>query len=165
MVIFPRVMIPESFTNALRTFNSVVGNKARWAVDRSTALALQGFDLEPGDIDILTDREGAYRIQGLLAGYAVRPVAYSESNKYRSHYGSFSIDGVRVEVMGDFQECRNGTWGETRALSTVKISQVALGNDTIPVVSLESLRADGYLSKRIGREAGTDPRSPGLTPR
>jgi hypothetical protein len=146
-------VLPERCRTAVEHFAAVVGSHARWAVDGSAALALQGIDVEPADVDILTDTEGAYRIQELLAEYAVKPVAYGETNRYRSHFGRFSVGGTEIDVMGDLKVYRNGTWSETQNPSTVKISQVVLGGNSIPVVSLDTLRATGYLSERTQRHA------------
>jgi hypothetical protein len=149
--------ISEKFIKVLGDFINIVGNKVKWwAVDGSMALALQGVDLEPGDIDILTDREGAYKIQELLTKYAIRPVSYGETNKYRSHFGIFSIDGVKIDVMGDMSTYRNGRWCEIHDPLNIKISQIVLGSNTIPVVSLDTLKKQGYLLERLMRDLGIE---------
>jgi D-hexose-6-phosphate mutarotase len=78
----------------------------KWA--GSLSLALQGIDVEPHDIDLLTDRQGAYRINAMLKKYEKKRVGYSETEKLSSYFGVFEIQGVKVEVMGDYRE-RQGT--------------------------------------------------------
>jgi hypothetical protein len=73
-------------------------------VTASESLALRGFDLTPGDIDVVTTGEGAYRIAELFADRVVRevvPPADAEAATIRSHFGALSVQGTEVELMGD----------------------------------------------------------------
>lgn len=72
-----------------------------WALVGSSASSLQGLNCVPKDIDLAANREGAYLMGDLLAPFVVRPVAFSETDRYASHFGIFAVDGVSVEVMGD----------------------------------------------------------------
>lgn len=72
-----------------------------YVVAGSTAAYLHGLDLAPHDIDILTNREGAYLADGRLREHVQVPVAYSDSREYSSHLGLYRVRGTRVEVMGD----------------------------------------------------------------
>jgi hypothetical protein len=83
-----------------------------WALVGSCASVLQGLpDYEPPDIDLATTAEGAYLMQDCITGYgtAVRPVKFSESGPYASHFGIFEVQGVKIEVMGDLViRCEDG---------------------------------------------------------
>jgi hypothetical protein len=70
----------------------------------SLSLALQGINVEPHDIDVLTDRQGAFRINAMLKKYEKKAVEYAETEKVSSFFGIFEIQGVKVEVMGDYRE-------------------------------------------------------------
>jgi hypothetical protein len=72
-----------------------------WALVGSSASCLQGLPCVPKDIDLASNREGAYLMGQALAPFTVRPIAFSETERYASHFGIFSMDGVNVEVMGD----------------------------------------------------------------
>lgn len=75
-----------------------------WAIMGSTASVLQGIDdYVPPDIDLVCTMEGAYIMEGCFGslGATVRPVGYSESERYASHFGVFEVQGIRCEVMGD----------------------------------------------------------------
>jgi hypothetical protein len=75
-----------------------------WALMGSTASVLQGIDdYVPPDIDLVTTMEGAYIMEGCVAmcGATVRPVSFSTSERYASHFGIFEVDHTKVEVMGD----------------------------------------------------------------
>ena len=74
-----------------------------WTFTGSLSMALQGMDLEIHDIDVQSDREGAYAIQALFPEFIIRPVAFSGTERVRSHFGALEIAGVKVEIMGDMQ--------------------------------------------------------------
>src|SRR5258707_924939 len=75
-----------------------------WGLMGSTASVLQGLDgYSPPDIDLVTTMNGAYIMEGCVgnSGATVRPVSYSVSTPYSSHFGIFEVADVKVEVMGD----------------------------------------------------------------
>lgn len=85
-----------------------------WVLTGSLGLALQGVPVEVHDIDIQTDEDGAYEFERIFAQYVVDPVRYSEAERIRSHLGAFSINGIKVEVMGDVQKrLDDQLWEET----------------------------------------------------
>lgn len=111
-------------------------------------MALQGMDIEVHDIDIQTDRQGAYEIEDLFSEYIVKAVHYSASERIRSHFGSLEIDGIKVEIMGDIQKLIDSqVWEEP-----VKVEQyrrwVNFEGMQVPVLSLE-YECDAYL--KLGR--------------
>ena len=67
-------------------------------------MALQGVPVEVHDIDIQTDRDGAYEIERRLSEYVKQPVQYSAAERIRSHLGKLEIDGIQVEIMGEVQK-------------------------------------------------------------
>jgi hypothetical protein len=75
-----------------------------------TSPALHGVPLPVNDIDLETDADGAYRFQALFASHVVESVALRESEVYRSHFGRFDFEGVRVEVMGDLHRREGERW-------------------------------------------------------
>ena len=75
-----------------------------WAVTGSLGLTLQGMDVAIHDIDIQTDKSGAYEIERLFSRYVVGNIEFSSSDKIRSYFGELNIDGVKVDIMGDIQK-------------------------------------------------------------
>jgi hypothetical protein len=108
-----------------------------WVVTGSLGMALQGVPTQVHDIDIQTDKDGAYEIERCFAEYVVKPVRYSESGKIRSHLGMLEIDGIKVEIMGDIQK----RLGDQSWEKPVKVEYyrrwVEFGGMLIPVLSLE----------------------------
>ena len=108
-----------------------------WVVTGSLGMALQGIPVQVHDIDIQTDKDGAYGIENCFAEYLVQPVRYSESERIRSHLGVLKIDGIKAEIMGDIQKhLGDQIWEEP-----VKVERyrrwVEVGGKLIPVLSLE----------------------------
>lgn len=86
------------------------------------SLALHGVDVSVKDIDIETKAEGAYHFQELFAENTVEPVALRESETYRSHFGRFEFDGVKVEVMGDLCRREGERWVPTAAATQTTVA-------------------------------------------
>ena len=108
-----------------------------WVVTGSTGFALQGVPVEPKDIDIQTDRAGAYEIERLIAAAVVRPVTFSTAERIRSHFGALLLGGVTVEIMGDIEKRRpDGTWAPPPDLSRHS-HMVTVEGMRLPVLSLE----------------------------
>ena len=60
--------------------------KIKWVLVGSTSLALQGVDVSPKDIDILTDKDGAFEINKLLKEYEVKSVQFKTSDLFESFF-------------------------------------------------------------------------------
>ena len=115
---------------------SLETSDVRWVLAGSLSLALQGISVEPHDIDLLTDRQGAFRINAMLKKYEQKAVDYAETEKVSSFFGVFEIQGVKVEVMGDYRERQGTKWVSlSRRLANPKIIEV--DGVRIPVCSLE----------------------------
>jgi len=127
----------EKFLKALKVLcERLEGRGVRWVVGGSLSLALQGVDVQPEDIDLITDEEGAYRIQEILSDFLVRPVRYSSTGAFSSHYGIFEVEGVRIEVMGGLRVHAKG-----RAVDlTERLDRpvyVKIGDLTVPLSRLD----------------------------
>jgi len=104
--------------------------------------------VEVHDIDIQTDKAGAYEIERRFSECVVRKVSFSSAERIRSHFGALMIDGIKVEIMGDIQKkLEDGTWENPVDLKCHKRVAKVRGMQA-PVLSLEyEYRA--YL--RLGR--------------
>ena len=131
-------MIDPTYLNALRQVHTRLrATNVNWVVTGSLSFALQGVPVTPNDIDIQTDEAGAYEIEHSLSEFVTRQVAFSSVENIRSHFGALTIDGIKVEVMGDIQKrLEDGTWEEPVDLRHYK-QFVAVEDIRIPVLSLE----------------------------
>jgi len=97
-------VINQNHLKALRTIcEKLEGADVNWVLGGSTNLALQRVDISPRDIDILTDKEGAFIIERLLKDYQIKRVRFTRSERIASYLGTFRVEGVEVEVMGELQ--------------------------------------------------------------
>jgi len=108
-----------------------------WAVTGSFSFALQGVPVEPNDIDIQTDKRGAYEIERYFSEFMTKRVTLSSTEKIRSYFGELMINGIKVEIMGDIQKSlEDGSWENPVDLEHHK-RVVQVEGMQVPVLSLE----------------------------
>jgi hypothetical protein len=112
--------------------------------------ALHSLPLPVKDLDLEVSAEAAYRFQQFFQSYTIQPVALSESPDYRSHFGKFELDGLKIDVMGDLHRREGDRWVPTwtRTLDLLDLDGVS-----IRVSSLEE-ETLGYIRRgRLERAA------------
>lgn len=66
---------PIPWEQALEALIQIIGDEPiNWWIIGSGALAVRGIDVEPHDIDLVTDEDGAERLYALLENYVVEPL-------------------------------------------------------------------------------------------
>jgi len=142
-------MIHPAYLVVLRQlYTELTGSGVNWAVTGSLSFALQGLPLEPHDIDIQTDEEGAYEIERRFSSSVSRKVTFSATEHIRSHFGALLIDGIVVEIMGDIQkQLEDGSWESPVDLRSQR-QFVHVDDMEIPVLSL-AYEAQAYM--KLGR--------------
>jgi hypothetical protein len=145
-------MIQPTYLAVLRQlFAELKESQVNWVVTGSLSFALQGLPLEPHDIDIQTDTEGAYEIERRFSSQVSRNVTFASTERMRSHFGALLIDGIIVEIMGDVQKrLKDGTWEAPVDLRSHRQVVHIEGMD-IPMLSL-AYEAQAYL--KLGRLDG-----------
>jgi len=135
----------QSFKKVLEIiYGHLKNSDIKWAIFGSANLLLQGLQIKPNDIDILTDEQGAYKIENIFSKYSVKKVSFSSNGKVQSHYGAFDIDGVKVEIIGDFRSSV-----DLKPIAELKnCTNLMLGDIKLPCLTLE----DELISyTRLGR--------------
>jgi len=142
-------MIEAQYLAALRAICSCLKDcQAIWVVTGSLGMAVQGVDLIVHDIDIQTDRLGAFEIESRFPEHIVEPVHYSQSERIRSYFGRLEMDSVKVEIMGDLQKrIDEKTWEEPVNVESHR-RWVTVDGLRVSVLSLE-YEYQAYL--RLGR--------------
>lgn len=108
---FSRIVIDSGILKALRIVDKHLKSEdIRWTLMGSVSLALQGVDVNPNDIDILTEESGAFKIGALFKEYEVKPVRFGRTDLFESFYGLYDFEGTKVEVMGDLRVRLDGIW-------------------------------------------------------
>jgi len=134
-------MIDPKIVQAFQKIHIELTNPGRkpiqWAVTGSLGMVLHGMEMEIHDIDIQTDKEGAYQIERRLVNYLVKLVHFKASERIRSYFGIFEINGIKVEVMGDMQHLlADDKWDKPVEIQTC-IDWVDYADMHIPIISLE----------------------------
>lgn len=112
-----------------------------WVIITSCALALHGLDIEPMDVDILTDEYGLLKIDKALCDYKI---LLSENNSpsaiFDSTMSTFCINGFSVEVMSGFKikSSSDDVWYGMDYLLKY-CTMIDIGNRAIPVLPLLQL--------------------------
>ncbi len=82
-----------------------------YAIRGTSSLVLQDIDMNVDDIDIVCDKETALASNEILKDHLIERVEYVESNKFKSYFGKFKINGICVEIMGEWEiKKANGRW-------------------------------------------------------
>ena len=128
----------QRFIHALAVISRKAKKKRiRWVIVGSASVALQGVDVRPHDIDILTTKHGAYAMNAVLRLYEVKAVRFGRSSTFESYFGEFRIRGVKVQVMGDLRVKIRHRWVSlTPRLRRPRIVRVQRLN--LPVTPLRS---------------------------
>ncbi len=105
-------MIAARHQKAIRTiYGTLKGLDITWTITGSLGFALHGMDVGINDIDLQTDKDGAYRIEDAFRSNVIKEVAFSEGEGIRSHFGELSVQEVTVEIMGALQKkLPSGKW-------------------------------------------------------
>src|SRR5581483_620971 len=75
------------------------GREAGWWLTGSTALAVRGADIEPGDIDLVCSADAALSLGTIFADVLIEPVVY-DGGGFISDYWGRAFLGGRLEWIG-----------------------------------------------------------------
>lgn len=124
----------DTLLNIVPSLNSA---NVLWVLTGSLAFALQGLPVEVHDIDIQTDKDGAYKIEGIFPQSVINPVSFSSTDLIRSHFGRLIMNDVKVEIMGDVQTRHpDGYWRPPPDLHHLR-RYIEVKGFQIPVLPLE----------------------------
>jgi len=93
---------PQNFKNVIKLLSDKLSGY-KYAIRGTSSLVMQGVDMNVDDIDIVCDEKCSKVVNDILKEYLVNEVKYSESPKFKSYFGKFVIDGISVEIMGNWQ--------------------------------------------------------------
>ena len=145
------MVFPEKIGLALKFVAKRLSHEnIKWILVGSAGLCLQGIDIKPNDLDILTDKNGAYEMGRLFKEFEIQPVKYSESDKFASHIGKFNIKNISVEVMGGLKIKHKSKWKNDFVRCSKDMFFIAYEGIKIPVSSLK-IQAENY--RMLGRWA------------
>jgi hypothetical protein len=131
-------MIDSRFAGVLSILHHKLPvDKVNWAITGSVGLVLLGIEVNIQDVDIQTDKEGAYEMERRLSDLSVRRVEFKTAEKIRSYFGELNINGIKTEILGDIQN-KNAGGGWTRVANVLKNRQfIEFIGMQLPVTTLK----------------------------
>lgn len=129
----------KDILEALKLINEKLKDKKiKWVISGSTSLLLQGIVKKANDIDIMTNKEGAFRISEVFKDYEIEPVKFSKTKIIKSYWGKLKIGDKEVDIMGEFSEKIGSKWVNIsrQRLKSYEIKKI--GKINVPVTTLES---------------------------
>lgn len=145
-------MIDSQYIKVLmKIYEKLHKSAVSWVVTGSLNFALHGLPVEVHDIDIQTDRKGAYEIEHLFSEFMTKKITYRVSRHIRSYFGVFTLDNITVEIMGDIQKkLKDGTWEKPVNVNNYR-EVINFEGMEIPVLSLEYEQKAYRQLGRIGK--------------
>ncbi|NOU97567.1 hypothetical protein GC093_30725 [Paenibacillus sp. LMG 31456] len=114
---------------------SLRGVKEPWLVGGSCGLLLHGVPLHaaPRDLDLYTDSLGATEIHKVLLPYSIDHQIEDQSGIYKSILSHYEINGIHVELVGEFEVTALGSIYKVEAAflaeaPSLEIGEVLLNN-------------------------------------
>lgn len=141
-------MLPEKNIKALKVLHKLFSeNTITWKLTGSSNLALQGVSVDAKDVDIFVKNNEIDKVQKLLDEYTIDSIKYSQTEKFRSFFGRFSIENCLVEVMCNLEIFKDGTWLKSSPFEDLPVF-IKLDDSDIPCITLK-MEYEGCM--RLGR--------------
>jgi hypothetical protein len=141
-------LINQTIAEVLKRISHILqGHDVEWLVVGTASLAMQGVDVQPRDIDIICTKEDVFKIAKILKEFETKPVEFDRTRLFESHMGVYTIDGIKVEIMGDLREKRRDKWV---SLNERLMSPVIIEIDSVPI-PVSSLKDQILSYEKLGR--------------
>lgn len=85
------------------------GRESAWFLAGSTALAVRGARIEPGDIDLVCADDGALRLGTIFADAVIEPVVFDRSSALSDYWGRAFVT-ARLEWIGAPRAAIDSPW-------------------------------------------------------
>ena len=124
----------------------------KWAVGASLLLYLKGYIETFNDIDLLIYEEDAPKAKELMK--ELGELQKLDGNHYKSeHFYIFIVDGVEVDIMGNYTVTKDGVDYEIGLEENAQIEWITICGQAIPLDSVSMWRRHYDV---MGRQAKVD---------
>lgn len=111
----------------------------QYAIRGTASLLLQDIDMVVDDIDIVANKKTALLFNKVLKEYLVEKVEWQESDKFKSYLGKFIVDGVAVEIMGEWSiKTPKGNWSEVFDASSDEVVEMEINGQKVKITKTET---------------------------
>lgn len=96
-------MLPTPVRRALSTIlERLHGSSLEWRIRGSVALAPQGLEISPHDVDLfLPSGDAAHLMAEILGEFVESPPHRRASEPFASYYGHCRIEGMEIDLIGE----------------------------------------------------------------
>jgi hypothetical protein len=108
-----------------------------WAITGSFGQVLQGIDIIPDDIDIISTKKGVGEIQSILEEFIIQEVCYTSISSMRSYFGVLEMNSCRIEFFGEIENLLTNNYWEPHIGWEENITKIIMGTTPVPVLTLE----------------------------
>jgi hypothetical protein len=116
-------------------------NDITWRIGGSSCLFIQGVNVIPSDIELITTEGGAYRIFEIFDKFQENPVEEVNKGNWHCHLGTLEMNGFQVEIQGNLHYQSEGNL-IIELLEPIHIINVEAVR--VPICPLEEMR-DRYM--------------------
>lgn len=102
----------KEIIDTLKMLSGLLCDDKNWCVIGSTARFLQGEDVLPNDIDILTNEEGMNNFLKYCSAFIYEKPMYRKEENISSVYGFLMINNISIDIMTNLKGKLLGEWTE-----------------------------------------------------
>ena len=130
-------MLPANFKEVIKIiYSKLKDKKVKWAVIGSTNMVLQRINVNPNDIDIITNPDDLKVFEEVFKDHIIKPIC--KKPPYREGYSGFyelklNIKGIEIHIIGEYD---NGVY--YGRISKGNIILIDLDNLKIPCFTLKA---------------------------
>lgn len=112
-------------------------SKIRWAIGGSVLLHMNGFSVEPNDLDIIYDTRDSKLALEVFASLGVKHVSDPIRHYQTGAFTEIVVDATEVDFMAGLKIIKDGKSYHYPFDESTPIDRHAIGNVTVPFMALE----------------------------
>ena len=110
----------------------------KWRIGGSSCLFIQGVNINPSDIEIITTKKGAEIICQIFNEFVDKPLHELEIKDLgRCYFGTLKIDGIQIEIQGELRLYEGDQLSEDLL---EPIQSIWIGEVEVPISPIKIMR-------------------------
>jgi hypothetical protein len=132
-----KFVLTEYISALIWIFDKLDSLNIKWAITGSMSHKVQGVNVLPRDIDIITTQCGAKKISILLDIYSIKVLKYRESERIRSYFSVFEYKNIEFDVFAEIENKVSDTFKMYHNYWEQNIIKIEINDRDIPFLALE----------------------------